>query len=114
MARCRDTTQCPGKIRGAEERPLEARGGAGHASSWPRPPVPAEVGRLASGPGTGDSAPGEGDGASRGRSLFSTASAAPCVPTQASESDSEPSSHRFTSYHAPGARGEITGLQGHG
>ncbi|VFV44857.1 Hypothetical predicted protein [Lynx pardinus] len=30
------------------------------------------------------------------------------------ESDSEASPHRFTSYHTPRARGEITGLQGHG
>ncbi|KAF3831578.1 hypothetical protein GH733_000390 [Mirounga leonina] len=90
MARCGDTTRCPRKIRWTEERPLEARGGGGHAPSWPRPrprpPVRAAVGRRASSPWTGDSAPGEGDGASRGRSPFSTASAAPCVPTRTSES----------------------------
>nr|XP_059877250.1 uncharacterized protein LOC132431515 [Delphinus delphis] len=52
----------------------------------PAPLCPRKWGSTASSHGTGDSLPGEGAGASRGRSRFSAASFVPCVPSRASES----------------------------
>ncbi|TKC52575.1 hypothetical protein EI555_018275, partial [Monodon monoceros] len=52
----------------------------------PAPLCPRKWGSSASSHGTGDSLPGEGAGASRGRSHFSADSFVPCVTTRASES----------------------------
>ncbi|XP_041603947.1 uncharacterized protein LOC121486771 [Vulpes lagopus] len=117
VARRGDPSQCRGRICGTRSAPWKPEAG-GPRPSWPRPQATPS---LPAAEGRGPGAPHAGlrqAGARRWRLPRQEASGhGLCRPLRPhprfGESDSGASPHRLTSCHTPGARGEITGLQGH-